>query len=275
MDLLQFVAAKAKTLKNIFKLRDLGRVFCIQISANAAIFKTMKFQYSLLSLLFSISFLSAQTQLSYWTFDADTAGASFDNGTGGIQNSGMVTGIWNHGKSAGFSANGAGQFIVANAESGKYRKFPANGFPMGAYTTGKYRLEMKFASWKLDPSNLGSLAFEVTDSGGKRIVGWNLFTEKGTESKIRFSAVCASGWQDKGVDYASHMGSLNTSIGLNVAIEFDLDVKTVTYFVDGAALKTITDFTGTNIGQLKFFTDGKWTKSGQVVIDQMGLVKLR
>jgi hypothetical protein len=127
----------------------------------------------------------------------------------------------------------------------------------------------------MDATNSGSLAFEVTDIAGNRIVGLNLYAEKGLDAKVRFSAACASGWQGKGVDYASYIGSLVNANAPTLAIEFDFDYDTVSYLVNGAVLKTITDFNANSLHQLKIFTDAKWSLSAQASINEMGLIKLR
>jgi hypothetical protein len=218
--------------------------------------------------------LTAQTQLSYWTFDTDVAGASFNNGNGGMTNTGTKGGTWNHGKTVGMETDGLGNLVISNVAS-KYRKFPDGGYPAGEFTSGKYRLVIDFTAWKMDATNSGSLAFEVTDIAGNRIVGLNLYAEKGLDAKVRFSAACASGWQGKGVDYASYIGSLVNANAPTLAIEFDFDYDTVSYLVNGAVLKTITDFNANSLHQLKIFTDAKWSLSAQASINEMGLIKLR
>lgn len=234
----------------------------------------MKYKTTVVFAILFAGFLNAQTKLSYWTFDTDIAGASFDNGNGGITNTGTIGGTWNHGKTAGMEADGLGNLVISNVAS-KYRKFPDGGYPKGAFNNGKYRLVIDLSAWKMDPTNSGSFAFEVCDQAGKRVVGLNIYAEKGLNTKVRFSASCLGGWQGKGVDYASYLGNLEGVEALTLEIEFDFDYNTVNYMVNGAVLKTITDFNSTSLHQLKIFTDAKWSTRAEASINEMGLIKLR
>ena len=215
----------------------------------------------------------AETKLEYWTFAADTAGASFENGSGGIKNSGNNASLWNHGKVKGMEADGLGHFVVSNTGSA-YRRVPAQNYAPAQYSSGRYRLVIEFASWSLDPSNAGSLAFEVSDAKNRRIAGLNLYADKGASAKIRFSATSATGWQGRGFDYAGHVAGLSENRSIRCTIDFDLDNDTVTYAVNGTEVKTITDFNASTIAQVKFFTDSKWSKLSQVKIKEMGFIRL-
>lgn len=228
----------------------------------------------LLTLIVSSGLLFAETKLEYWTFDSDTAGASFDNGSGGsIGNSGSNANSWNHGKVKGMEADGLGHFVVANTGSA-YRRVPAADYAPAQYSSGRFRLVIEFASWSLDPSSKGSIAFEVSDTNNRRIAGLNLYAEKGTEAKIRFSATSATGWQGKGFDYAGYLAGIKENRPIRCTIDFDLDNDTVTYYVNGTSVKTISDFNASSIAQIKFFTDNKWSKLSTVKINEMGFIKL-
>ncbi len=233
----------------------------------------MKIKLILSSLCLICGLVFAETKLEYWTFTADTAGASFDNGIGGIKNSGTNASLWNHGKVKGMEADGLGHFVVANTGTA-YRRVPAANYAPAQYNSGRYRLVIEFASWSLDPSNNGSIAFEVSDANNRRIAGLNLYADKGTEAKIRFSATSATGWQGKGFDYAGHLAGLKENRTIRCTIDFDLDNDTVTYFVNGTSVKTISDFNASSIAQIKFFADSKWSKLSTVKIKEMGLIKL-
>jgi hypothetical protein len=233
----------------------------------------LKYCHPLLAGLLTCSFLFAESKLEYWTFDTDSVGASFDNGSGGFLNSGSNANSWNHGKVKGIEADGVGHLVIANADS-KYRRVPAQDYAPGAYSSGRYRLVIEFVSWSLDPVNDGSLAFEVSDSKNRRIAGLNLYADQGTDAKIRFSATSATGWQGKGFDYAGYMANLKENRPMRLSIDFDLDNDTVTYFVNGTAIKTIPDFNASSIAQIKFFTDSKWSKQSTVKIKEMGFIKL-
>ena len=82
--------------------------------------------------------------------------------------------------------DGLGHFVVSNTGSA-YRRVPAQNYAPAQYSSGRYRLVIEFASWSLDPSNAGSLAFEVSDAKNRRIAGLNLYADKGASAKIRFS----------------------------------------------------------------------------------------
>jgi hypothetical protein len=233
----------------------------------------MKIHTLFVTLIVSSGLLFAETKLEYWSFETDTAGASFNNGSGGILNSGANASQWNHGKVKGMEADGLGHFVVSNAES-KYRRVPAQNYAPAQYNSGRYRLVIEFASWSLDPSNDGSIAFEVSDANNRRIAGVNLYAEKGTEAKIRFSATSSTGWQGKGFDYAGQLVGLKENRTIRCTIDFDLDNDTVTYFVNGTSVKTISDFNASSIAQIKFFTDSKWSKLSTVKIKEMGIIKL-
>lgn len=215
----------------------------------------------------------AETKLEYWTFDTDTAGASFDNGKGGIHNSGNNGSQWNHGKVKGMEADGLGHFVVTNVGT-SYRRVPATDYAPTQYNKGRYRLVVEFASWSLDSSSKGSIAFEVSDSNNRRIAGFNLYAENGAEAKIRFSATSATGWQGRGFDYAGYLAGLKENRTIRVTIDFDFDNDTVTYYVNGESVKTISDFNASSIAQVKFFTDSKWSKLSSVKINEMGFIKL-
>ncbi|NCG07970.1 MAG: hypothetical protein GWO81_00100 [Verrucomicrobia bacterium] len=234
----------------------------------------MKKIHLLLTLIVTSGLLFAETKLEYWTFDTDTAGASFDNGSGGsIGNSGSNANLWNHGKVKGMEADGLGHFVVSNTGSA-YRRVPAQNYAPAQYSSGRYRLVIEFASWSLDPGNKGSIAFEVSDANNRRIAGVNLYAEKATEAKIRFSATSATGWQGKGIDYAGQSAQLKENRTMRLTIDLDLDNDTVTYFVNGTAVKTINDFNASSIAQIKFFTDSKWSKLSTVKINEMGFLRL-
>ena len=170
-------------------------------------------------------------------------------------------------------ADGLGHFVVSNTGS-SYRRVPAQDYAPTRYNSGRYRLVIEFASWSLDPSNDGSIAFEVSGANNRRITGLNLYAEKGTDAKIRFSATSATGWQGKGFDYAGHLADLKESRPMRFTIDFDLDNDTVTYFVNGTAIKTISDFNASSIAQIKFFTDSKWSTQSTVTIKEMGFMQL-
>lgn len=233
----------------------------------------MKAKLILLTLSTLFGLLFGETKLEYWTFETDTAGVSFDDGMGGILNSGTNSNNWNFGKVKGMEADGLGHFVVSNTGS-SYRRVPAQDYAPTRYNSGRYRLVIEFASWSLDPSNDGSIAFEVSDTNNRRIAGLNLYAEKGTDAKIRFSATSATGWQGKGFDYAGYLADLKESRPMRLTIDFDLDNDTVTYFVNGTAIKTISDFNASSIAQIKFFTDSKWSTQSTVTIKEMGLVQL-
>lgn len=233
----------------------------------------MKAKQITLALLLATSLAFAENKLEYWTFDTDASGASFDNGHGGILNSGSNASLWNLGKVKGMKADGAGHFVVSRTGS-TYRKVPARKYAADQYTSGRYRLVIEFASWDLDPASNGSIAFEVVDANNKRVVGLNLFAEKGTEARIRFSASSAGGWQGSGFDYAGYLANLKEDRTMRLAIEFDLDNDTATYFVNGTVGKTISDFNAISLAQIKFFTDRKWSALGTVKINEMGLLQL-
>ena len=231
-------------------------------------------RYLLYFLPFFIAHLSfSETRLEYWDFNTDLSGASFDNGTGGIENSGTHASLWNHGKVPGMVANGTGQFVINGAGSA-YRKVAASGFATGVKTTGHYQLIIEFSAWNLDSTSKGALGFEVVDTSGKRVVALHLYPESAMESKIRLSAVSATGYEGRGYDYAGHVSSLVTNAPTRVIIDFNLDTDTVSYRVNGTQLKVITDFSATSLSHLKLFTDAKWSKQNSVSIDSMGLVKL-
>ncbi|CAI8280927.1 MAG: Uncharacterised protein [Opitutia bacterium UBA7350] len=233
----------------------------------------MKTKLILSTLSIACGLLFGETKLEYWSFGADTAGASFENGNGGIKNSGINASLWNHGKVKGMEADGLGHFVLANTGS-SYRRVPALDYPIVPYSSGRYRLVIEFKAWSLDPSNNGSLGFEVSDANNRRIVGLNLSAEKGTEAKIRFSARSATGWQGKGIDYAGYQTQLKENRTIRCTIDFDLDNATATYYVNGAVVKTITDFKADSIAQIKFFTDSKWSKLNTVKIQEMGFIRL-
>jgi hypothetical protein len=231
-----------------------------------------KYVLCLLALL-GCATLFAETKLEYWTFETDLAGASFDDGKGGILNSGTNASQWNHGKVKGMEADGLGHFVVSNAES-KYRRVPTQDYAPTRYNSGRYRLVIEFVSWNLDPSNKGTIAFEVSDANNRRITGLNLYAENATDAKIRFSATSTTGWQGKGFDYAGYIANLNEHRSMRLHIDFDLDNDTVTYFVNGTAVKTISDFNASSIAQIKFFTDSQWSAQSSVKIKEMGLIQL-
>ena len=102
-----------------------------------------------LTALLGCANLFAESKLEYWTFETDTAGASFHDGKNGILNSGTNASQWNHGKVKGMEADGLGHFVVSNTGTA-YRRVPAQDYAPTRYNSGRYRLVIEFASWRLD-----------------------------------------------------------------------------------------------------------------------------
>jgi len=202
----------------------------------------------------------------YWTFDNDAAGKAFG---ANWENSGVLESTWNYGGPETMATDGTGNLVVSNHSGQVYRKLNAYAAP---FTTGVYRLELDLASWDLDSAAVGSsLAFgAMSDAGnsGSVIAGFKVSVFDATTVKMQMLGHFGGTVSN----YRTLEYSPADSTGLSMAIEFDFDADTVTYFTNGVVSHNLSDFTGSQIETLQFNVNNTWATNSVLVIDQMGLL---
>ena len=77
-----------------------------------------------------------------------------------------------------------------------------------------------------------------------------------------------------GFAFGSQAINTTSSSGIEIALEFDYDADTAEYIVDGSTIRTINDFGGDHIGQLKIFTNNNWSTNSSILIDEIGLLQV-
>ncbi|MEX0331878.1 MAG: hypothetical protein AB3N64_10685 [Puniceicoccaceae bacterium] len=222
--------------------------------------------------------LSAQiiTALEYWTFDSDSSGAGLRDAT----NSGSWGSSWNF-NTTSFNdiADGAGLFVLAGDSGTTTRKLPDALGPNDAndnniydapVTTGKYILSVNFNSWNMDAASVGDTwKLAVNDSGGSNSIAqiiWNVQSDSVVRVRGATSLDSGSAFRE-----VVTLG-LASATSVEVSVEFDFDLNTVRYLVDGVETHSFSDFNGTDIGQLVYVKSGAWAgAANSVSVDEMGL----
>ncbi|VGO17488.1 hypothetical protein PDESU_06084 [Pontiella desulfatans] len=216
------------------------------------------------------------SKLEYWDFEADAANKSF--GTNWV-NSGSLGSEWTFGGPDTITTDGAGSLIVSNHSGEVFRKLPkagtANANPTNdayatAFTTGKYRLEMNFASWDLpEGADSGNLELQAL-SGTNAVALIRLrVNDAGNATWMQLMGV-ESGAQ-KFNTYGLGTASTNRTTPATAVIEFDFDNDTIEYFLNGELKKSTNVFNEAGFDQLVFTTDANWSSNNVVVIESMGL----
>jgi hypothetical protein len=203
--------------------------------------------------------------LDYWTFDTDAVSNELNQ----TVNSGTLGSAWNFGGPTNWLTDGAGNFVVSNHSGQTYRKLNPYGSPL---TNGIYTLELKLDSWDLDSVTTGgTLTFSAlsTQADANTIIAGirvNVLDADTARMQMfgNFGGTPSSGFRN--VDL-----SIADAGGIDLAIEFDLDANTATYYTNGVVLDSLIDFTGSQIEALQFNTSGLWTTNSTVSINEMGL----
>jgi len=225
-----------------------------------------------ISIITGSTYAASVAPYEYWTFDDDSAGVNLVDAI----NSGSLGSEFNYGGPGEWSTDGAGHAVISNHVGQTFRQMPKAGTlnadatvnqydPL--FTNGIFRLELDFVSWALDPAGTDELQIRLREqNNGNNVAAIRLQVQDGTNAVITAYTSTASGAQYRNL--ATFGLTNNTPVA--AAVEFDIDNNTVTYFVDGAQANSFSDFNGTQVGQLQFFTQNGWSSNSVVVIDQMG-----
>jgi hypothetical protein len=211
--------------------------------------------------------------LEYWTFD-DAVTHKLDQAA----NSGSNGSLWDWSNAEG-TTDGAGNFVLQGDGGNATRKLPKKNMANAhatedryatPYTTGKYRLEVDFASWDFSTNSVGAnAALKAVDSNDIAIAGIRLNMNSTNNVQVNL-------YVDKNDHWTTWNYSLAEVGGAKAAVEFDFDNNTVDYYVDGVKTKSFTDFSAGNFSQLTFqkLGDG-WTDAATTVkMSAFGLSQL-
>jgi hypothetical protein len=205
--------------------------------------------------------------LEQFNFD-DAAGLSFNQ----FVNSGTLGSSWNFGASAGIETDGAGSLAISNHVPGTFGTFRKISPPYApTFSNGLYRLEMDIASWDFDTNAVGNvLTFGATSNfstSQDRIAGLRLRVQDSSTARLQiFGNFGGTISQYRSFDYP-----MSYSNGVQLAMEFDFDADTASYYVDGIETHSWTNFTGSQLETLQFDVNSTWSSNNVVVIDAFGL----
>lgn len=217
--------------------------------------------------------LSAQVLKDYWDFDTDAASDSLN----AIHNSGILKSAWDGPAAGGDAADGAGNWNVVGDGGTLQREAPAYGEYAFAPTTGRHRLEIDFAAWAFDAASEGdSLVLRLDESvaaGGGNVARIELRVFGGV-AQIRQSTDLLVEGEPNSAFRTTDL-TLTEAAGASVAIEFDFDKDTATYFLNGEVTHVFDDFAGVDVANIRYQKNTEWsTAASSVTVDSMGWVTL-
>lgn len=224
---------------------------------------------ALLFLTLLATTLSGQLMLEFWEFN-DPAGTDLNE----LANSGSLGSSWNFNTPADLTSNG--QFVLGGGSGTSTRKLPdglnedgSTNLYASPLTTGTYTLSINFASWNIDSGSVGdSWKLGINAADGLTTLAQVIFeVDSASSTRLRLAAPT-----DSGGNYRNFSYGLTQPSPVSAAIEFDFDLDTVRYLVDGVETHSFTGFTATEIGQMTYIKSGTWgTAASSITIDSMGL----
>ena len=211
---------------------------------------------------------SSESALEAWEFD-DTVGTDLND----LNNSGSLNSLWRFNTTA--ATDGSGNFVVPGDAGTTTRRLPERGtanalagddFYATPFTSGKYRFEVKFASWDVDAASAGdSLTFQVNDVSSATIARID-FELNAADVDIRFSGF------DGNFRVTDPLNLVEAS-ATTAAIEFDFDNDTIDYLLNGSVIYSFA-FTGSNIGRMSYVQTGVWsTAATSISLDHLKLIE--
>ena len=227
---------------------------------------------SLIGLIgFSTPFAYSQTNiLSYWDFNSSTNGTPLQS----VTNTGSLSAPWQSLQLTDGQADGQGNFkIFSGTGTGNWTKKAALSSPL---TTGKYRAEIRFSGWNIDPSSAGTnnLAFKVLDAtGGNKLANFVFDIQSNTNVRVRFSSYTSPN-SGTTIEQAFRDGasySLLQTESVKLAIDFDFDNNTLDYLLNDTVFFSNSSFWGTQAHTLALVKGGTWGTSSTLSIDSISL----
>jgi arylsulfatase A-like enzyme len=215
---------------------------------------------------------AGETEIEDFTFDDDP-----NTDLNDLANTGTRASTWNFNTPS--QTDGNGLFVITGDGGTTTRRLPAKGSPnaladdhiyAAPLTGGKYRLEVKFDSWDVDPASAGDeWTFNAGDATGTTIARIDFQIASGGVN-FRFSGFDGN-FREEG-NY-----SLVQTAPVTAAIIFDFDNDSIEYLIDGTVLHTFA-FTATEIGQLSYIKgppgSGIWnTAATSISLDHLKLIQ--
>ncbi len=206
--------------------------------------------------------------LEGWAF-SEAVGTDLND----LTNTGSLGSLWRF--NSNDITNGAGQWQIIGDGGTQTRKLPerntANALVddemyASPILSGKYRLEIGFASWNVDAlSNGDAWKLKLNDSAASQIAQVS-FEITSSDISIILSAAGAA-------DVTRTFG-LTESAARRVAIDFDFDQDRVDFLLNDAVIHSDT-FSGLNLGQFVYVKTGAWTTAAtSILLDHLKLFEL-
>ncbi|CAA6696429.1 MULTISPECIES: sulfatase-like hydrolase/transferase [unclassified Lentimonas] len=200
-----------------------------------------------------------------WEFD-DAVGTDLNE----LNNSGSLNSPWRF--NTVDATDGNGLFVLVGDSSTITRKLPERGtanavagadFYANPISTGKYRVEIKFASWDVDAASAGD--------------SWELKLKNAADSTI-LNLVLSLGstgtsftYSKNGTDEIVQNFGLVETGPITVAVDIDFDNDTIDYLLNDSVTHSFA-FTASDIGQFVYIKAGSWTTAAtSVSIDHIKL----